>query len=332
MISAMIIAVSLVSCRKEQQLESKFNPPVSGTTNPLTSVFFTDPATGYVAGVYGTILKTADSGKTWKELNSGVSEVLKSVFFTAPDTGYAVGWDATVLKTNDGGKNWISLTSGAKSTLLTAGLTYGLSSVFFTDKNTGYVTVGDGTGGIIKTTDGGTTWKSENCGSSMSLNSISCRNGTACAVGYEIITFSGDEGWTVRGKYTSTVRSLNSVFFTDANTGYAVGSNGTIEKTTDGGVTWTDEYSGTSDDLYSVFFTDPDTGYAAGGSYVTEQSGLDLISAPYSGTLLMTTDGGKSWSREAVGKFPLFSVFFINPESGFAVGDYGTIVRCSGVK
>ena len=43
--------------------------------------------------------------------------------------------------------------------------------------------------------------------------------------------------------------SLSSVYFTDANTGYAVGGFGTIVKTTNGGTTWTALSSGTTNDL-----------------------------------------------------------------------------------
>ena len=57
---------------------------------------------------------------------------------------------------------------------------------------------------------------------------------------------------------------LESVFFTDSNTGYAVGNAGTILKTADGGVTWSIYSSGPINQLNSVFFTDANTGFAAG--------------------------------------------------------------------
>ena len=64
---------------------------------------------------------------------------------------------------------------------------------------------------------------------------------------------------------------LNSIYFTDANTGYVVGEISDWEyhynfyKTIDAGMTWTG--SSAYDDwcsYYSVFFTDFDTGYAVG--------------------------------------------------------------------
>lgn len=79
-----------------------------------------------------------------------------------------------------------------------------------------------------------------------------------------------------------TGNKLQSVCFTDINTGYSAGQNGTILKTTDGGASWTSLSSGTGCDLTSIVFPDASTGYAAGGNLY-----------PYPiGTILKTTDAG----------------------------------------
>ena len=57
---------------------------------------------------------------------------------------------------------------------------------------------------------------------------------------------------------------LNSLYFTDTNTGYTVGDAGTILKTSDGGQTWITYSSGSDYSLKSVFFPNASTGYAAG--------------------------------------------------------------------
>jgi hypothetical protein len=75
---------------------------------------------------------------------------------------------------------------------------------------------------------------------------------------------------------------LQSVFFVDNNTGYTVGSAGTILKTTNGGANWASQSSGTTNTLFSVHFPlDAQTGYAVGEF----------------GTILKTTDGGV-WVEE----------------------------------
>ena len=62
---------------------------------------------------------------------------------------------------------------------------------------------------------------------------------------------------------------LHSTFFVpnSPSTGYAVGWNGTIKKTTDAGNTWVSQTSGTTQFLNSVFFVSQGSsiaGYAAG--------------------------------------------------------------------
>lgn len=107
--------------------------------------------------------------------------------------------------------------------------------------------------------------------------------------------------------------TLASVFFTNANTGFAVGDSA-ILKTTDGGTNWI-KVSGGNYILYSVFFPDPITGYAVG---------TDLNS----GTIVKTTDGGANWNAYKIGTPEcLMSVYFIDSVTGYTVGQYGTIMK-----
>ncbi|MBI5418281.1 hypothetical protein HZA55_10130 [Candidatus Poribacteria bacterium] len=73
---------------------------------------------------------------------------------------------------------------------------------------------------------------------------------------------------------------VGSIFFIDPANGWAVGMNGTIIHTNDGGRTWSIENSGINTTLTSVFFKDIQNGYVTG----------------YKNTLLSTKDGGNSWN------------------------------------
>ena len=75
---------------------------------------------------------------------------------------------------------------------------------------------------------------------------------------------------------SGTLKSLESVHFTDANNGYAVGDCGIILKTINGGTNWNSDSSGTGAALYSIYFTSTDTGYVVGNG----------------GIILKTTNGG----------------------------------------
>ena len=73
---------------------------------------------------------------------------------------------------------------------------------------------------------------------------------------------------------------LLSAFFTDSNTGTAMGKNGTILRTIDGSATWTVQSSGTRITLTDVTFSNANAGTAMGEN----------------GTILRTTNGGATWT------------------------------------
>ncbi|MBI5218243.1 MAG: hypothetical protein HY958_04865, partial [Bacteroidia bacterium] len=107
-----------------------------------------------------------------------------------------------------------------------------------------------------------------------------------------------------------TGNNLISIKFINSNTGIAVGNEGTIIKTTDGGATWRIIETKKNYDLYDVCFPATNTGYAAGSA----------------GTILKTSDKGDTWT--ALPGIPgeyLKSVFFTNENSGF-VSDYQNTV------
>ncbi len=108
-----------------------------------------------------------------------------------------------------------------------------------------------------------------------------------------------------------TSNQLNSVCFTDANTGYAVGYYGTILKTINGGTNWITQTTGTTNYLYSVYFTDVNTGYAVGQN----------------GTILKTVNGGTNWIAQSGASNHLYSVYFTDANTGYAVGQNGTILK-----
>lgn len=102
---------------------------------------------------------------------------------------------------------------------------------------------------------------------------------------------------------SNTTSHLRDVHFIDANNGCAVGSNGTICKTSDGGNNWILQSSGTTESISSVYFTDTLTGFA-----VTPTE------------LLKTTDGGNNWFVQDTMNASMIPIFFIGNDIGFVVG------------
>jgi len=149
------------------------------------------------------------------------------------------------------------------------------NSIFFITAGTGYVVGTDsaGAGSIFKTVDGGDSWTKQN---------------------------------------TGTTNSLYSVYFTNADTGWAIGSLGIILKTTNGGSDWVQQSTGTTNYLYSEFFTNSDTGYVVGSS----------------GIILKTTNGGTSWITQISNiSYDLNSLYFIQADTGYVVGNSGNVLK-----
>ena len=107
----------------------------------------------------------------------------------------------------------------------------------------------------------------------------------------------------------SPAGNLRDVFFIDSNTGWAVGENGTVIKTTDSGSSRTVQDSGTTNDLWSVSFVDANTGYATGDDNTN--------------FFIKTTDGGQTWTSGRVLNARGFRRFFLAIE--FLTPDIGLI-------
>ncbi len=109
-----------------------------------------------------------------------------------------------------------------------------------------------------------------------------------------------------------TGNMLYSLYFTDALTGYAAGSLGTIIKTTDGGKSWITNTSNTLQDLSEIFFINKFEGFSVGSS----------------GTVLKTNDGGKLWSSIASGtSVYLHDMIFTERSTCYCAGLNGTILK-----
>lgn len=81
-----------------------------------------------------------------------------------------------------------------------------------------------------------------------------------------------------------TSNTLNSVCFANAKTGFAVGANGTIIKTTNGGNNWQVLESPTTNDLVSVYLSD------TSNVFITSSNALGNPS------VYKSVNGGQSWT------------------------------------
>jgi photosystem II stability/assembly factor-like uncharacterized protein len=118
------------------------------------------------------------------------------------------------------------------------------------------------------------------------------------------------QGWTQQPSGTSLV--LFEIRMADADNATAVGEDGIILQSTNGGVSWTSRVSGTTEDLYSVEYATPLIGVIVGDA----------------GVMRRTTDGGQTWDAlPAVTSDNLRGISFTNGVTGTVVGVNGTILR-----
>lgn len=269
-------------------------------------------------------------------------------------TGWILGAKFNIMKTTDGGKNW------APQGRQISKCSY---DIFFTDKDHGWV-VGSGydsaedkSGIILRTDNGGATWRVVLDGKTDGLRSVFFANnsvgwavgGRPSKEGVILKTTDGGETWQQQspGPPTKNTRCFEDVWFTDENTGWVVGSDRGVYKTTNGGDNWTLTTPPGKGWLRAVQFLDSNTGWVLnqksvartidGGRTWTEHS---LGETAYSfdfhfpdamngavvsvGETLHSRDGGKTWtstkSPEVGGFNP--SAFMIDPQNGWLVGNY----------
>jgi photosystem II stability/assembly factor-like uncharacterized protein len=140
----------------------------------------------------------------------------------------------------------------------------------------GWVAGNNGT--ILKTTNGGTTWFSQQSGTVNNLRSIYFVDvNTGCvagSLGTLVRTTNGGDNWYLLN--TGVTIDLNSVRFNAPSRIWLVGNNGLILKTTNAGINWSVIQSPVSVNLKAM--------------------SQNYMIAGASGTILISTNGGTNWS------------------------------------
>lgn len=130
----------------------------------LNDVRFPDAQHGYIAGEFGTLLATADGGKTWMRRDLGTDQTIFGMDFATADRGWIVGIDGMVMQTTDAGVTW-TVQNGSRERQMLDDVDFlaamdkpGLYAVSVEGQYG--VIVGDA-GALLVSNDGGNTWKKE---------------------------------------------------------------------------------------------------------------------------------------------------------------------------
>ncbi len=259
----------------------------------LTDVFFINDNEGWITTYHANndtaaILHTTDGGQTF-EVQITLFQC-NAIHMLNENEGYAGGKSGFVYRTTDGGENWIH--HGSISTTLTdisfppsgnTGYACGMNGNIWSIDNTGVnkmlSNINGDLGGIsfpMSSEEGwvvggdvlrhfkNNIWNGDQdypAGHYGAIHMLDMLNGWS--VGTKIIHTEDGVNWYDQGVVLSEF--LLSVYFLDNQKGWAVGSNGTILQTDNGGIDWNIEGVGLSSSILTgVQFTSPTNGYVVG--------------------------------------------------------------------
>lgn len=302
----------------------------------IASFHFPSRRTGYLVATDGSVLRTADEGRSWSRRTPlpgsraaapGSSLLPRDVFFTSAGTGFAATGPAAaaggapagagapaggapagrIFRTTDGGESWSAVASQPQ----------GLNGLHFPTDEAGYA-AGDGSV-LLRTSDGGATWtraRVEAAGASepVALTAVRCAGVARCLIAAEPsgrLFRTGDGGASFAAVAPAAERTFAAAFASPERA-VAAGAGGATAVSDDGGLTWTavgGRLGGTIERLRAASAT---VAYAAGTG----------------GTLLTTADGGRGWSPlRPPGTAGLADVSFAGPRTGLALDSRGFVWR-----
>jgi photosystem II stability/assembly factor-like uncharacterized protein len=167
----------------ESALDTGVDP---GDVN-LYALSFGDPDHAWLVGEFGTVLASADGGRTWKQQHSPVESTLFGVHFVDAQRGWAVGIDSVILRTEDGGASWRAQPPPVAQR--------SFYDVFVAGEQ-GWIVGNAGT--AVKSVDGGATWQTYPLPIELAANWIRSvwllPSGRGIAVGAEGLAFRVKDG------------------------------------------------------------------------------------------------------------------------------------------
>ncbi len=137
--------------------------------------------------------------------------------------------------------------------------------------------------------------------------------------GEKIILKTEDQGETWSSLNIDSSYYYRSIYMISKNIGFAVGSDGVVAKTTDGGLNWSTRKIG-HQDFRDIDFISDSIGFIAGGGHYYKSDSIGLI--------LRTKDQGQTWETIALSQSRLNSFQFIDSVA-YVVGNYGNIFKNS---
>lgn len=248
----------------------------------LRGVHFFDKLNGIT--MRHNVFTTANGGNYWKEILKLYGPIVRDMDFTDNSTGWLSGnynnGIPVVLKSVNRGVTWEALETSFR--------TNGSGGTFFAisapSLKTVYAAGSFYEGGIlIKTTDGGDTWKDVQVMADPSqwdvrYRSVHFFNDSWGWLGgdYRTIyhTRDGGDTWILQDAGSGS-DSINDIHAYNQNNAIAVTSIGNVLVTNDAGNTWVEQDLDATGALYRVFYLDSGVAYAVGSKKVLKGYKID---------------------------------------------------------
>ena len=273
-----------------------WTPQTSGVTARLRGVSAVSNSIVWASGGNGTIVRTADGGRTWQRQSIPGTEQLdfRDIDAMSDRVAYVLsigpGEASRIYKTVDAGAHW-TLVFTAKDPKAF------FDAMAFWDSNRG-VAISDSIDGrfvILITRDGGLTWMTVD---PKSLPPALPNEGAFAASGTNVAVLPPNHVWIGTGA-SRTSRVLHSA---------------------DGGRTWTIAdtplTTSRSAGIFSIAFRDPLHGIVVGGDYQKESEATNNAA--------VTSDGGKTWTAvSGLGGFRSVVAYAPGSRAAIAVGPTG---------
>jgi photosystem II stability/assembly factor-like uncharacterized protein len=287
----------------------------------LRAVQFLNAKEGWAVGDEGVVWQTIDGGKTWDRQSTGVRASLRSVHFLNAFVGWVAGREelpggqsaGVVLFTDDGGVKWQRLLVGTLP---------GLNFVHFVDDRTGYL-AGDGSdqypSGVFVTGDSGRTWRPVAGPRYSSWLAGDCSKDRAVLVGAwgRLGTLKPDR--VVLADADSLAgQALCGVHF-QGSRAFAVGQGGLVLTSEANSKDWGVSESTMALPLDVRQSWDFHAVHGAG-------SHVWMVGRPGSAVLHSRNNGDNWEVQYTRQTLPLNGLFFVDEHTGWAVGEMGTIL------
>jgi photosystem II stability/assembly factor-like uncharacterized protein len=305
LLAALVVAPAGTAAAETRTPTLSWQLSATGTDAQLRGLSVLSRRVAWASGVGGTVLRTVDGGRSWRQVGPPDASALELRDIEAFDTRDAValsvgnGPDSRIYRTADGGATWTETFRNAEAAAF-------YDCLAFFDQRHG-LAVGDPVDGhfrILSTSDGGRSWQRV---PDAGIPPAQDGEFEFAASGQCVTTSGPRDAWLATGG-GATARVLHSA---------------------DRGRTWkasdTPLLSSGSAGVFAVAFRTPRHGIAIGGDFQNPTGGTH--------NLALSADGGRSWREPVNSPAGYRSGVTYHPFLGsvlFAVGPTGSDVSVDG--